>query len=1245
MARLDERVSESIVTVKKESQRDRYTKNHFKQMYKVKLFQTRTVPKPNGSAIMKPYSSTTILVLGLLALLITPNSVTKAGELYAEDFNGTDLATVEWTGVFYPGGSDGGITANGYVWVYHNNASRNVIYTNEYALNTNFFNLQQFSFELSCHSYYGFTPDVSIVVEVEGQWYVSKTVFSETSNIFQLKTLPYNPAKENWDTFDLATVSRGAPASSDLSGDITGFGLYSISNLSCTAQYDNFKVIGEPVRSRDFGNDGIVNFQDFAVFTASWLTSSGEPNFNPYCDLDGNAIVDWADLGLFVNSWLSQVTSPYSAVQTNRAKINFNKDWKYYKGNAAAAFEHVMMDEVGTVQGQNNWYFGVSTSNTGPSSALMLYNSNLWGYTSGWVYPSLTSACVISDDRYSSSGRPPHQFTMMVECDYTSINGSYIPRIEWVSPEPNNSSIQISFNVMSKTGTQRFRILRNGLLVWESPALAVYTPTDFVVNLSVNKGDILTFMQSTFVLNAVAIWNYLTITENAGNLDGASAVSFNDSFWNSVRLPYEPLNNRAYASWPALTYKGIGWYRKHFSLDSSYQGKKLFLEFKSANVTGDVWINGVHLTTHYGGFLPFMVDISDKVYYDGTDNVIAVKVNSFNQPDVPSLPEFGGINSDVLLHVTDKLHITDAVDANEVAGGGIFVTYPSVSDTIAQVQIKTNIVNENATSKNCRIETYIVDSKNMIVAQIGSTKSISAGSDCTCVQSTSIANPQLWHPDHPNLYTVYTRVYDGNIPVDDCRTRIGIRAINFSKAEGFKINGKPLKFRGANSNRGYPYVGWAVGNQAIYRNVAMLKEEGFNYLRPSPEARPDDPNYLDACDELGLLVLDSIHLNVWQDTTLFKNRCYQAMRDLIRRDRNHPCVIAWELSLTEQWWTDPQFSPNCMSIGHAEYPGDQCYVAAWKDGGSATTPGIFDIFIATPSAGARTYAGPLPLIISEHGHWEYVNAGSGMTSDVRRGDGEVPMLNQAHNHQESHNLNRALTNMCGDGVFCGTDYLAYPSGTTDIFKLPKFSYYFWQSQRDPNLIIPNIDSGPMVYIANYWTASSPRDVKVYSNCEQVKLYINDALISTRVPDSDAISTNLAHPPFTFTGVTWQSGTLKAVGYINGQVAATCVRKTPGSPLALSVGVNPIYGQQVAEGDIVFVYVSVLDSNSTVVPSASNAVTLAISSGPATLVGFGFINAEAGIATFVIRILSGHGPVIVTATSTGLTGGSAALTIP
>ena len=168
---------------------------------------------------------------------------------------------------------------------------------------------------------------------------------------------------------------------------------------------------------------------------------------------------------------------------------------------------------------------------------------------------------------------------------------------------------------------------------------------------------------------------------------------------------------------------------------------------------------------------------------------------------------------------------------------------------------------------------------------------------------------------------------------------------------------------------------------------------------------------------------------------------------------------------------------------------------------------------------------------------------------------------------------------------------------------------------------------------------------MYSNCEQVKLYINDALISTRVPDSDAISTNLAHPPFTFTGVTWQSGTLKAVGYINGQVAATCVRKTPGSPLALSVGVNPIYGQQVAEGDIVFVYVSVLDSNSTVVPSASNAVTLAISSGPATLVGFGFINAEAGIATFVIRILSGHGPVIVTATSTGLTGGSAALTIP
>jgi beta-galactosidase len=514
-----------------------------------------------------------------------------------------------------------------------------------------------------------------------------------------------------------------------------------------------------------------------------------------------------------------------------------------------------------------------------------------------------------------------------------------------------------------------------------------------------------------------------------------------------------------------------------------------------------------------------------------------------------------------------------------------------------------------------------------------SEQSIAGGGDYTFVQSAMITNPSLWHPDHPNLYTVYTRVLDGETVVDDYKTRIGIRSVFFSKEEGFKINGEPLKFRGANSNRGYPYIGLAVSNEARYRDVLQLKEEGFNYLRPSPEARPEDPSYLDACDELGLLVLDSIHRNDWQDTTVFKERCYQAMRDLIQRDRNHPCVIAWELSLNEIWWDAPEFSPTAMAIGHEEYPGDQCYVAAWKDSGRwGTEPVVFDVFIATPTAGAREYDGPLPLIISEHGHWEYVGNPDATDSDVRRGEGEIHMLNQAWNHQESHHLNLGLSNMCGDGVFCGTDYLAYSSGTIDMFRLEKFSYYFWQSQRDTDLIIPEIDSGPMVFIANYWRESSPTNVRVYSNCKQVKLYINDVLQDTRLPDSGYPNTNILHPPFTFGDLTWESGELRAEGYIGGELAAEHTVVTPGEGQSLEISIDAT-SLRVA-GDITFVHVSVLDSNGTLVTDASNSIHLQIS-GPAVLIGPGELGAEAGIATFLLRSTEGGGEVNINATSSGL----------
>ena len=739
--------------------------------------------------------------------------------------------------------------------------------------------------------------------------------------------------------------------------------------------------------------------------------------------------------------------------------------------------------------------------------------------------------------------------------------------------------------------------------------------------------------------------------------DSAKDSSYDDSSWTSVTTPHNPpisllSPDPARPNWPNFSYKGVSWYRKHFTIDSYYQGRKVFIEFEAANTVTDVWINGTKLTTHEGGYLPFTVDITNYLNFGATENVIAVKVDNTDNPDIPignsGWFNWGGIYRDVWMHITDKLHVTDAVYANKVAGGGIFVTYPSVSASAAQVQIKTNVRNEYAVTKSCTVKTYLLDTNNQIVDtnDMSDTQSMAADANYTFTQTATVSDPCLWHPDHPYLYTVSTQVYDGNVLVDTYQTRVGIRSINFTKAGGFKINGQTLRFMGANRMQDYPYVGYAMSNSKQRQDAVRLKEAGFQYIRTSQYSQ--DPTFYEACDELGLMVMEPIPGFQWDNShsSTFYSRSYQNMRDMIRRDRNHPCIIAWELSLNETGFTST-YASTAVSIGHAEYPGDQCFVAGWKYGWPSESV-IYDVFIATPPASARTYNGVLPLIVSEYGHWEY--GGQSSTSDVHRAtwvggysSGEAAMLQQAWNHQEGLHLNRGLSNMCGDGLWVGNDYAQYPSGVLDNFRIPKFSYYFFQSQRSPNLIIPGIDSGPMVYIANYWTSTSPHtnDVNVFSNCDEVKLYINGVLQDTRTHNTGYPTANLLHPPFSFTGLTWASGELKAEGYIGGNLVATHIVRTPGTASSIIVSFDA--SEMVADGsDIIFAYATVVDAAGTVVPGNSSYITFNVT-GPATLVSPSVIRAEAGISTALLRSTNRPGQVTVTATASGLSSGSGSIT--
>lgn len=702
--------------------------------------------------------------------------------------------------------------------------------------------------------------------------------------------------------------------------------------------------------------------------------------------------------------------------------------------------------------------------------------------------------------------------------------------------------------------------------------------------------------------------------------DAAKYPSFKDMNWQAVHLPHSPKLLPLRHPWKPDN-EGINWYRKHFQLPESYKDCKLFIEFEGADQVADVWINGTHLVTHIGAYLPFTVDITDHVKLGDHDNVIAVKVNNSADRDIPvygNWISYGGLYRDVFMHITDRLHITDAVYAEKTAGGGIFITYPLVTESLAHIQIKTNVLNEYQQAKNCKIKTHLVDADHRLVSTVEAKKTIRAGNDHTFDQLIRLADFHLWHPNHPYLYTIQSEIYDHEKLVDSYQTRIGIRRIQFSHDGGFSINGERFIFMGTNRVQDYPYMAWAFPNSAQRRDALRLKEGGFQYVRSSHN--PQDPSFLDACDELGILVMDCIPGFQFIGGPKFRDLSFQNMRELIRRDRNHPSVILWELSLNETNF-DSNFAHIAMRIGHEEYPGDQCFVAGWK------FPAIYDVFIRASQHGARDYSENAPLLISEYGHWDY--GGGNSTSDVERKDGEVAMLIQAQNHQESLNLNRGLAFLCGDGLWVGMDFQCYPSGVIDYFRIPKFSYYFYQSQRDPNLIFKDIDSGPMVYIANYWTEQSPRTVTVYSNCERVNLLLNDQLIASQKPDTGIFTENLLHPPFSFQNIPWKPGKLKVIGYINGKKAASHIRITAGESVFIDLSFD-LKDAAIANGeDMFFVYASVVDENGTIVRDEEKEISFQVT-GSGLLISPERVKTEAGTAAALIRTTTQPGQIVVKA---------------
>jgi beta-galactosidase len=712
----------------------------------------------------------------------------------------------------------------------------------------------------------------------------------------------------------------------------------------------------------------------------------------------------------------------------------------------------------------------------------------------------------------------------------------------------------------------------------------------------------------------------------------APSTSFDDSGWETVVLPHTARVEALVAGKNDPQWQGICWYRKTFVLPENAENKTIILRFDGAMNAAQVWINGQSAGRFAGGYLPYVMDVSGLVRA-GKTNIIAVRLDNRDNPITGPKPLvdldfnlYGGLYRAAHLIIKDRLHITDPILADRVAGGGVFVTFPEVSKEAATVKVQTHIANADTMSRGFVLRTALLDPKGKAVAMLEtSVEQLPAGADREIIQQLRVANPKLWSPDSPTLYQVRSELVEKGRVVDAEQTRIGIRRIEITQ-DSFRINGEKMFLRGCNRHQEYPYIGNALPDDAQYRDARKIKEAGFDYIRLSHY--PQSPDFMDACDELGLVVMDCIM--GWQyfgKDPEFTKLKLQECRQLVRRDRNHPCVVLWEVSLNESDMPRT-FIEKTHAIAHEEYPGDQCYTAGW-------TPG-YDVFIQARQHGGCGKVKGQPCLVSEYGDWEYFAQNAGLeqhkwkdlkpverSSRQLRGDGELRLLQQAMNFQEAHNDNRK-TPAFADGVWVMYDYnRGYAddiesSGVMDIFRLPKFGYWFFRSQRDINEIVAGQPVGPMVFIANHWTPESPLEVRVFSNCEEVVLQLNGKVLERRRADTSRISTHLKHAPFMFNIEQFEPGTLCAVGYISGREAAKHELRTPGNPVEMKLRFDTGDRPFAANGrDVMFCYANLLDKRGAVVPSAESAVFLGMT-GQARLVGSNPILSEAGTATILLE---------------------------
>ena len=734
-----------------------------------------------------------------------------------------------------------------------------------------------------------------------------------------------------------------------------------------------------------------------------------------------------------------------------------------------------------------------------------------------------------------------------------------------------------------------------------------------------------------------------------GDVAGAEALNFDDSAWQVVSTPHTVELEPAEAS-GGRNYQGIAWYRKHFVVPAAMQGQLVTVYFEAIMGKQEVFLNGKLVRKHAGGYLPFSVNLTDYGIKAGDKCVLAVMTDNSNDKNYPpGKPQYtldfayhGGIYRDVWLIGKSDVSITDALEANKVAGGGVFVHFDQISEKKAQVFVDTEVKNSGTARRVVTVETTLTDASGKKVKQTSSRVMLNAGESVTVKQKMQVSNPHLWSPDSPYLYRVESRVTEGKLALDGGVTRVGIRKAEFKDKDGFWLNGKPFgQLVGANRHQDFAYVGNALPNSQQWRDAKRLRDAGCRIVRVAHY--PQDPSFMDACDELGIFVIVATPgWQYWNKDPEFARLVHENTRMMIRRDRNHASVLMWEPILNETRYP-LDFALEALQITKDEYPYPGRPVAA-ADVHSEGVKEHYDVVYGWPGDDVKGVARQC-IFTREFGEnvddW-YAHNNNNRAS---RSWGERPMLVQALSLAKSYDeMYQTNGQFIGGAQWHPFDHQRgyhpdpYWGGIFDAFRQPKYAYYMFRSQTAADLNHPLAESGPMVYIAHEMSQFSDKDVVVFSNCDSVRLSIYDGTRSWTKPVVHAKG-HMPNAPVVFENVwdfweargysyvqkNWQKVNLVAEGIRNGEVVCTTKKMPSRRSTKLQLRVDYQNSPLVADGsDFIVVVAEVTDDSGNVRRLAKENVVF-------TVEGEGEIIGDATIGANPRAVEFGSAPVLIRST--------------